>query len=60
MLFPGMSLLVRGRETTAHQITNLAYTLLTHPQQLGLLQAGPELIPRPSRSCCGTSCWAVR
>jgi cytochrome P450 len=45
LVFQGVGLLVGGRETTAHQITNVAYTLLTHPQQLGLLRARPELIP---------------
>jgi cytochrome P450 len=45
LLFFSVSLLVGGRETTAHQITNMVYTLLTHPRQLGLLRASPELIP---------------
>lgn len=45
LLFLGVSLLVGGYETTAHQITNMVYTLLTHRQQLDLLRARPELIP---------------
>jgi len=44
LLFLGVALLVGGRETTAYQITNLVYTLLTHPRQLGLLRARPELL----------------
>jgi cytochrome P450 len=44
LLFLGMGLLVGGYETSAHQITNMVYTLLTHPQQLDLLRARPELI----------------
>jgi cytochrome P450 len=39
------TLLVAGYETTAHQITNMVYTLLTHPQQLDQLRRWPELIP---------------
>ena len=46
LLFLGMSLLVGGFETSASQITNMVYTLLTHPQQLDLLRARPELIPQ--------------
>lgn len=45
LLFLGMSLLIGGRETTAHQITNVLYMLLTHPEQLALLRARPSLIP---------------
>jgi cytochrome P450 len=45
LLFLGVSLLVGGYETSAHQITNMVYTLLTHRQQLDLLRARPELIP---------------
>jgi cytochrome P450 len=43
--FLAVSLLVGGYETSAHQITNMVYTLLTHRQQLELLRARPELIP---------------
>jgi cytochrome P450 len=45
LLLQAVGLLVGGRETTAHQITNVVYTLLTHPQQLDLLRAQPDLIP---------------
>lgn len=45
LLFLGMALLVGGYESTAHQISNMVYTLLTHPQQLRRLTASPELIP---------------
>src|SRR5215469_2444234 len=44
LLFLGMALLVGGYETTAHQITNMLYTLLTHPEQLSELRARPELL----------------
>jgi cytochrome P450 len=40
-----MALLVAGYETTAHQITNMTYTLLTHPAQLEQLRQQPELLP---------------
>jgi cytochrome P450 len=45
LMFLGVSLLVGGRETTAHQITNVVYTLLTNPRQLDQLKARTELIP---------------
>jgi cytochrome P450 len=45
LLFLGMALLVGGYETTAHQITNMVYTLLSHDQQLRQLKARPELLP---------------
>jgi cytochrome P450 len=45
LLVLAMALLVAGYETTAHQITNMAYTLLTHPPQLQLLRQQPELLP---------------
>jgi cytochrome P450 len=40
-----MTLLVAGYETTAHQITNMMYTLLTHPPQLQQLRERPDLLP---------------
>jgi cytochrome P450 len=43
--FLGITLLVAGYESTAYQITNAVYTLLTHPEQLDLLRARPQLIP---------------
>jgi cytochrome P450 len=45
LLFLGMALLVGGYETTARQITNMVYTLLTHPRQLSELRERPELVP---------------
>ena len=45
LLFLGMALLVGGYETTAHQITNMVFTLLTHPRQLRQLVARPDLLP---------------
>jgi cytochrome P450 len=39
-----MTLLVAGYETTAHMITNQAYTLLTHPPQLRQLRQRPDLM----------------
>lgn len=45
LLFLGMAVLVGGYESTAHEITNMVYTLLTHPQQLEQLRAHPELVP---------------
>ncbi|MEU1817198.1 cytochrome P450 [Streptomyces roseifaciens] len=41
----GMLLLVTGHNTSAHQISNIIYTLLTHPEQLARLRARPELLP---------------
>lgn len=45
LVFQGVGLLVGGRETTAHQITNAVYTLLNHPHQLDQLRDCPQLIP---------------
>jgi cytochrome P450 len=45
LLFLAMALLVGGYETTAHQITNMVYTLLTHEQHLSHLKAQPDLLP---------------
>lgn len=45
LVFQGQALLVGGRETTAHQITNVVYMMLTHPEQLDLLRERPQLIP---------------
>ncbi len=45
LLFLANALLGGGYETTAHQITNVMYTLLTHPAQLDLLRASPQLVP---------------
>ena len=38
-------LLAAGYESTASQITNFTYALLTHPDQLALLRSAPELMP---------------
>ena len=43
--FLAVSLLVGGYETSAHQISNMVYTLLTHSRQLDRLRTRPELIP---------------
>jgi cytochrome P450 len=45
LLVLAMTLLVAGYETTAHQITNMTYTLLTHPPQLLQCRQQPELLP---------------
>ncbi|WP_026425600.1 cytochrome P450 [Actinokineospora inagensis] len=41
-----MGLLVAGHETTASQIPNFVYTLLTHPDQLDRVRADLSLVPR--------------
>jgi cytochrome P450 len=38
-------ILAAGYESTASQITNFTYALLTHPDQLALLRSRPELMP---------------
>jgi cytochrome P450 len=45
VLVLAMAVLVAGYETTAQQITNMMYTLLTHPRQLRRLRQQPELLP---------------
>jgi cytochrome P450 len=45
LLILAMTLLVAGHETTAQQISNMTYTLLTHPSQLRQLRRQPELLP---------------
>ena len=45
LLVLGMAVLVAGYETTARQIANMVYTLLTHPARLAELRARPELLP---------------
>ncbi|MFJ8439914.1 cytochrome P450 [Kitasatospora griseola] len=42
----GVTLLVAGHETSAHQLGNMVYALFTHPDQLALLRERPELLPR--------------
>ncbi|HEX6354241.1 cytochrome P450 [Actinophytocola sp.] len=46
LLIMAQSLLIAGHETTASQIPNLVYQLLTHPDQLTTLRADLDLIPR--------------
>ncbi|MFC9997127.1 cytochrome P450 [Nocardia sp. NPDC127526] len=41
----GVGLLIAGHETTANQIANFTYVLLTAPEQWELLQRNPELVP---------------
>ncbi|WP_229795158.1 cytochrome P450, partial [Saccharothrix coeruleofusca] len=41
----GVALLVAGHETTANQIGNFTYTLLTHPDRLAELRQDPSLVP---------------
>lgn len=38
-------ILAVGHETTANHISNMIYTLLTHPDQLARLRAEPDLLP---------------
>lgn len=42
----GVTLLVAGHETSAHQLANMIYVLLTHESQLILLREQPDLLPR--------------
>ncbi|MGW7008062.1 cytochrome P450 [Streptomyces sp. NPDC054933] len=41
-----MVLMVTGHDTSTYQISNIVYTLLTHPDELGVLRARPELLPK--------------
>jgi cytochrome P450 len=45
LLFLAIGLLAAGHETTASQLPNFVYLLLTHPDQLDLLRRRPELLP---------------
>jgi cytochrome P450 len=42
----GMLLLIAGHETTMNLLGNAVLGLLTHPDQLALLRAHPDLLPR--------------
>ncbi|THA24100.1 cytochrome P450 [Streptomyces sp. RKND-216] len=42
----GVTLLVAGHETSAHQLANMVYVLLTHDSQRALLGENPDLLPR--------------
>ncbi|MFF7458087.1 cytochrome P450 [Kitasatospora sp. NPDC008115] len=41
-----MVLLVTGHDTSTYQLSNITYTLLTHPEQLAKLRTDPDLLPR--------------
>jgi len=41
----GVTLLVAGHETTANQLGNFMYTLLSNPERLAELRADPDLVP---------------
>jgi len=45
LIFLAGGLLAAGHETTATQIPNFVYVLLSHPDQLALLRSRPELLP---------------
>jgi cytochrome P450 len=45
VLILATALLVAGHESTAHQITNMTYTLLTHPRHREQVIRRPELMP---------------
>jgi cytochrome P450 len=46
MLALAEGILVAGHETTASQIPNFVYVLLTHPEQFAALRADLDLVPR--------------
>ncbi|MFJ4624312.1 cytochrome P450 [Streptomyces sp. NPDC088812] len=41
-----MVLLITGQDTTTYQIGNIAYVLLTRPEELAMLRADPALLPQ--------------
>ncbi|MFH8469106.1 cytochrome P450 [Streptomyces sp. NPDC017991] len=41
-----MLLVVTGHDTTTYEISNIVYTLLTHPTHLAQLRTRPELLPQ--------------
>ncbi|MFB6890348.1 cytochrome P450 [Kitasatospora sp. NPDC056327] len=41
-----MVLLVTGHDTSTYELSNITYTLLTHPEQLAKLRAQPDMLPR--------------
>ncbi|MFD7132685.1 cytochrome P450 [Streptomyces sp. NPDC059894] len=41
-----MVLLITGQDTTTYQIGNIAYLLLTRPEELAMLRADPALLPQ--------------
>ena len=42
----GMLLLVAGHDTTTYQISNITYTILTHPRQQAWLRQHPDQLPQ--------------
>lgn len=46
LLSLAQAILVAGHETTASQIPNFAYVLLTHPEQLATLHGDLDLVPQ--------------
>lgn len=40
-----MVLMMTGHDTSTYQLSNITYTLLTHPEQLAKLRARPERLP---------------
>ncbi|MDT0268420.1 cytochrome P450 [Streptomyces sp. DSM 44915] len=40
-----MVLMMTGHDTSTYQLSNITYTLLTHPEQLAKLRARPEKLP---------------
>jgi cytochrome P450 len=46
LLSLAQAILIAGHETTASQIPNFVYVLLTHPEELAKLKANPDLMPR--------------
>ncbi|MFF2012004.1 cytochrome P450 [Streptomyces sp. NPDC058195] len=41
-----MVLLITGQDTTTYEIGNIAYTLLTRPDELAMLRDRPEMLPQ--------------
>ncbi|MFJ8546420.1 cytochrome P450 [Streptomyces sp. NPDC093586] len=41
-----MVLLITGQDTTTYQIGNIAYTLLTRPEEFAMLRADPGMLPQ--------------
>lgn len=48
-------LMVSGHDTTTYDISNMVFTLLTHPAQLARLRAARPCWTGPSRNSCATS-----
>ncbi|WP_059005963.1 cytochrome P450 [Streptomyces specialis] len=41
-----MVLLMTGHDTSTYQLSNITYTMLTHPDQLAKVRARPEMLPQ--------------